>query len=117
MKESSIFNWKNIVFVICTLLLLMVFYKICIKPNNVVVNIVNDCCCCGNGEHHNYNETIPPLPPSHAMKNNISTMKATGCPIDNNDYIFLILIISLSYSGFALYKANVRLYKKDKLDL
>jgi len=99
MKEYLTNNWKTIGLVICGILFLLMFYKVCIQPNNtnVTVNVVNDCCCCG--DNHYYNETIPPRPP-HAIKNE----KATGCPLDQTQNIILALTLSLGFAGFTLYK-------------
>jgi len=45
-----------------------------------------------------------PPPPAHGQNGNqTSPGGATGCPLDRTQGIMLVLVLSLGYSGFALY--------------
>jgi hypothetical protein len=47
----------------------------------------------------------PPPPPGHSLNGN----QGTGCPIDRQDGIFIVLVLTLGYAGFILYKrGNLR---------
>ena len=41
----------------------------------------------------------PPPPPEHSMNGN----QGTGCPIDRQDGILIVLFMALGYAGFILY--------------
>jgi hypothetical protein len=41
----------------------------------------------------------PPPPPSHSLNGN----QGTGCPIDRQDGIIMVIFLTLAYAGFNLY--------------
>ena len=51
-----------------------------------------------------------PPPPAHGQNGNQASPGGTGCPLDRTQGIILVLVLSLSYAGFALYQRD----KKEK---
>jgi hypothetical protein len=45
-----------------------------------------------------------PPPPGHSLNGNQASPGGTGCPIDRKDGIIVVLLITLGYAGFILYR-------------